>query len=157
MTVNETTRESLRGSLVDYMRGDIRTFAFDDANSECMKSEDTGLNRISNWLYQIHDDTVDHPISVSRSTWESLRRIVAFLTTRESPAIDATLPFWPFSSRADWMDNENAVNAFELPEYDVHKHHFKIHGPLNRIPTVVGVIIIISIVVISFGFIVWLG
>ena len=56
MENDASKRHALRENLRAYMRHEIRTFAFDDANSKCMHTDDVSLNHIANYLYLIHDD-----------------------------------------------------------------------------------------------------
>ena len=65
MAVDRQARTYLRNALVSYMAGAIRTFAFDDKNSGCRKNGDRSVQEISRFLYNIHDDLIDHPISVT--------------------------------------------------------------------------------------------
>ncbi|MCA9213825.1 MAG: hypothetical protein KDB27_12210 [Planctomycetales bacterium] len=83
-------RRKLRDAIVAYMNCTISTYAFDDLNSECMDSRDESVRQISRQLYQIHDDAVDHPISVTQPTWNALIRVVAFLDTDSAGCKDAT-------------------------------------------------------------------
>jgi hypothetical protein len=138
MTIACNERRKLRDVVVAYMDGTISTFAFDDRNCDFMDSRDAGVRRLSKLLYQIHDDTVDHPISVSETTWKALLRIVAFLDTDMPLSDEEDNPFWPFQSEADWNEHRNTVEDANIPPYDPSVHSLPVHGPFDRIPTLVG-------------------
>ena len=136
------------------MRHEIRTFAFDDANSKCMHTDDVSLNHIANYLYLIHDDTVDHPIAVSEATWNCLTRIAAFLCTDLPCHAHSEQPNWPFESRELLIEHQLANTDLQLPDYDPQLHHRPIHGRLDRIPTIIGVTILLGILIIAFTLVV---
>ena len=153
MNCDRAKRLKLRTALSAYMRGEIRTFAFDDANSECVNSSDHDLARVAKHLYQIHDDTVDHSISVPQLTWDRLNRVVAFLDTDTQCEQNENLPYWPFPNNQAWVDQQATNSHLDIPEYDRHLHQIRIHGPLSQIPTPIGVAILIFIAIIGLAFI----
>lgn len=64
------------------MRGEIRSFAFDDKLWAIDgRTSDQGLGRLCHGLWTTYDDVCDHVISVPRETWENLRRCLAVLET----------------------------------------------------------------------------
>lgn len=136
-------RRKLRDAVIAYMNGSIKTYAFDDLNCECMDSNDPGVRQISKLLYQIHDDTVDHPISVNQTTWDTLQRIVAFLDTDLAIVEKADQGSWPFKDENEWTMHQDNMDEANIPPYDPEIHALPVHGPLNRIPTLVGLGIII--------------
>ena len=147
--VDRKARKILRDALLQYMTGEIDTFAFDDANCECMKSTDASVQKISRFLYNIHDDFVDHPISVtSEEGWGVLRRVLAFLDT--DLAIDTTNTpqhrTWPFHSHEEWHANEHRTNGIGLPQYDPMIHSRPIHHCWDRIPLSVGIALFAALV-----------
>jgi hypothetical protein len=128
------------------MRGEIRTFAFDDRNSKYdspKATADPSVREVSRTLYAIHDDLIDHPISASPECWAALCRIVAFLGT--DLAIDAATDerTWPFRDERLWSAHESLVSECELPEYNPHVHGRPINHWSRRIPTRVGIAVII--------------
>ncbi len=131
-------RRKLRDSVIAYMNGTISTYAFDDLNSECMDSQDETVRQISKQLYLIHDDAVDHPISVSQPTWTALKRIVVFLDTDSEGSQDAANDFWPFKDESEWTTQQTKLDEINIPPYDPAIHALPVHGPLSRIPTPVG-------------------
>ena len=147
-------RLALRDALGAYLRNEIRTFAFDDANSECMDTDDASLKCIANHLYIIHDDTVDHPISVSETTWQCLIRIAAFLRTNLLCQTGTDQPYWPFQTRELWLEHKSANDDLRIPDYDPQSHQPPIHGRLDRIPTIIGVTILVGLVIIAFAVVV---
>ena len=149
-TVASDDRRKLRDAIIAYMNGTMRTYAFDDLNSECMDSHDDSVRRISKLLYQIHDDTVDHPVSVTQMTWDTLLRIVAFLGTDLTAAADMDNDNWPFKDDTDWNKHRAAIAEINVPLYTPEIHRLPIHGPLNRIPTLVGLGIIAFVIALIF-------
>lgn len=131
-------RRRLRNAVIAYMKGTIRTNAFDDMNSEFMGSPDESLRRISGLLYQIHDDMVDHPISVSESTWETMLRIIAFLDTHLEAAERVDHEYWPFKDETHRDNHCENIVMIDLPSYKPQVHDLPIHSPFNRIPAIVG-------------------
>ena len=149
MSIACNDRQKLRNAIVAYMNGAIATFAFDDLNCECSDSADESVHQISKLLYQIHDDTVDHPICVTQSTWDTLRRVVAFLDTELTAAEEIDESHWPFPNSQQWHENQHRVPGMDIPTYDPAIHARPVHGPFDRIPTLLGVGIIL--VVIGLG------
>jgi len=143
-------RRKLRDAIIAYMDGTIRTYAFDDLNSECMDSHDEGVRKISKLLYQIHDDTVDHPISLTQTTWDKLLRIVAFLETDLTAATDMDNDHWPFKDDTEWNCNRPAIAEIDVPSYTPQIHRLPVHGSLNRIPTLVGLGILACVIALIF-------
>ncbi len=131
-------RRKLRDAVIGYMNGTISTYVFDDLNCECMNSHDESVRQISKLLYQIHDDTVDHPISVTQITWDALLRIVAFLDTDFAAALEMDNDYWPFQDETGWNTHRTKLEGIDIPPFDPEIHALSVHGPLNRIPTLVG-------------------
>lgn len=142
MPTDRNARAVLRNALARYMTGEIGTFAFDDANSNCCQSSDANVKAISRVLYSIHDDTVDHPICVTSDGWVALRRVLAFLDTDLDIATKHDESAWPFCDHEQWQANEHRANAIVLPQYDPAIHFRHIHPWWNRIPSGVGFAII---------------
>lgn len=149
-TVACDDRRKLRDAIIAYMNGTIRTYAFDDLNCECKDSHDESVRQISKLLYQIHDDTVDHPVSVNQTTWDTLLRIVAFLETDLTAAADMDKDNWPFKDDTDWNKYRATIAENNVPFYNPELHSLPVHGPLNRIPTLVGIGIIAFISALIF-------
>jgi len=150
-TATATDREKraeLRDGLMRYMAGDICTFAFDDINSACRDTTDASLKLISKELYLIHDDLIDHPVSVTQESWEALRRTVAFLAT-DLQTDTATAQFtWPFHDEDEWRSHEHLVNDMQIPVYDPVVHSRQVHPWWDRIPSSLGFAILGCIVVV---------
>ena len=145
--IDRPARMALREALVQYMAGAIRTYAFDEANTACRASADVGVQTISRFLYYLHDDLIDHPISVRRDTWSVLRRIVAFLNTDLEIEGEPENELWPFHDEKEWCAHEHLVNDSGLPEYDPVVHGRPANPWWNRIPSGIGFIILGAIVV----------
>ena len=150
---NRQARSDLKTGLIRYMAGEIRTFAFDDQNWAAGKSADRSVHQVSRFLWHIHDDCIDHPISVSPQTWDRLRRIVGFLGTDLNIETTITHPSWPFRDEDEWHSNEQIVNGLGLPEYNPSKHcsdrstrHWEVNPWCNRIPSSIGFAIFAGIV-----------
>ena len=144
-------RRKLRDAVIAYKNGTISTYAFDDLNCECMDSHDEFVRQISEQLYLIHDDTVDHPISVTQATWNALKRIVAFLETDSAGSQDTTNDFWPFKDESEWNTHRSKLDEINIPLYDPAIHALPVHGLLSRIPTLVGfgiIAVVIGVLVV---------
>jgi hypothetical protein len=115
-----------------------------------MDSYDESVRQISKLLYQIHDDTVDHPISVTQTTWDALLRIIAFLETDLAAAPDLDNGTWPFKDDTDWNIHRAGIAKINIPSYSPEIHRLPVHGPLNRIPTLVGLGIIAIVIGLIF-------
>jgi hypothetical protein len=158
MPADREARSRLRDALIAYMRGDIHTFAFDDINSAYLvqrHSEDQSLQEVSKRLWTFHDDFIDHPISVPSEGWIVLQRVVAFLATDlESETVgEPTSPAWPFRDASEWLKNEHLSRDCGLLEYDASVHCRQVHPWWLRIPTSVGVAVIIGLIALMFGFV----
>lgn len=135
-------RRKLRDAVIAYMNGSILTYAFDDLNCECMDAPDPSVRNVSKLLYQIHDDTVDHPISVTKITWDTLIRIVAFLDTDLAVNENMDNAYWPFNDEAEWHAHRKNIDGTNIPSYNPEIHALPVHGLINRIPTLLGLGII---------------
>ena len=136
-------RLRLRDVLVAYMRGEISTFAFDDLNSAiCDESADESARAVCEQLYLIHDDFINHPISVRRKTWNALLRVAAFLATDLVIRDESKTESWPFQNEEEWLARQSLVEPHNLPAYDPAVHAQSVGSPLRRIPTLVGLGII---------------
>ncbi len=149
MTIDREARTVLRNALVSYMSGAIRTFAFEDQYSPCGKSGDESVQVIVRQVWYMHDGLIDHPISVTQGGWESLRRTVAFLGTHLEIAPPGC-GSWPFRDEADWRLHEHLVNELGLPDYDPDVQGRPANPWWNRIPTSVGVLILVTILAAVF-------
>ena len=153
MTVDRIARKQLRDAVVAHMNGTIGTYDFDDYNSECGGSGDDGVREISRWLYRIHDDTVDHPISVSSEGWEVLRRVVAFLETDSEIHRNAERATWPFADESQLARHGPNVRQVSMPTYNPLIHATPIHPGWDRIPSWFGVAMIVLAIVVMFRFV----
>lgn len=138
-------RTDLRNTLVSYMTGEIQSFEFDDQNTQLQGTKtttDNTVRRISRFLCNIHDDFIDHPISVGPDNWALLRRIVAFLRTDLDIETTQDQPAWPFCDDEEWQQNERLLNESGLPEYDPAIHGRQVNPWWNRIPSSVGFVIL---------------
>ena len=145
MTVDRDARTNLQSAIVAYMSGAIRTFAFEDRYSSCRASTDESVQAIAKQVWYLHDDLVDHPISVRSEGWEALRRTVAFVGTDMNIATSSKCDFWPFHDESQWRHYEHLVNELGLPAYDQAVHGRPTNTWWNRIPTVVGASIVVGI------------
>jgi hypothetical protein len=146
MAIDRQARTGLRNALVSYMAGAIRTFAFDDQNTACCKTADRSVQEISRFLYNLHDDFIDHPISVTSQGWEVLRRVVAFLDTDLEITTRQQNPSWPFHDEEEWHVNEHLVNETDLPDYAPAVHRRPIKPWWNRIPSSVGFLVLAALI-----------
>jgi hypothetical protein len=149
-------RRKLRDAVIAYMNGTISTYAFDDLNCECTDSEDESVRQVSKLLYQIHDDTVDHPISVTLTTWDALLRIVAFLDTDLTADDNKDNDNWPFKDETDWNTHRSRIGEINIPSYNNEIHALPVHGTFKRIPTIVG-FGIITLAAVLFAVFVWVA
>ena len=140
MTVDRQARTTLQRAIVDYMSGAIRTFAFEDQYWPCRTSPDEAVQRIAREVWYIHDELIDHPLSLPEQGWEALRRIVAFLGT--DLEITAKQDEWPFEDEAAWRAHQHLVNEFDLPEYDPAVHGRPANPWWNRIPSSIGFLVL---------------
>lgn len=142
MATDHQSRMDLQKALVEYMTGRIRTYAFDDQNIACQQSSDKSVQEISRFLYALHDDFIDHPISVAPAYWETLRRVVAFLGTELEIRTTKQEAPWPFHDREEWHANENRLSEFDLPEYEISIHYQIVNPWWNRIPSSMGFLVL---------------
>ena len=150
MTVDREARTTLRNAIVAYMSGAIRTFAFEDRYSACKASGDESVQVILRQVWYMHDGLIDHPISVLSEGWEALRRTVAFLGTDMDIATPSESDSWPFRDESQWQLYEHLVNELGLPDYDPEVHGRPANPWWNRIPTSVGVSILVGILAVVF-------
>lgn len=149
MPVDRQARTNLRSAIVAYMRGAIRSFALEDQYSPCRTSPDEAVQDIAQQLWCIHDELVDHSISVQPEGWERLRRTVAFLgTDLEIAPLDS--PSWPFRNDGQWHMNEHLVDGLDLPDYDPDIHGRPGNPWWNRVSTSTGVLILVALLVAVF-------
>src|SRR5262249_34981932 len=127
--VDRKARTDLRDALVSYMRGDIRTFEFDDRNSayfEQGRTEDRSVHDVARVLWTMHDDFIDHPVSVSAEGWRILARVATFLATdlelSPTAAQKHLPPFWPFGDESEWLASERSGSDPRIPKYDPELH-----------------------------------
>jgi hypothetical protein len=93
----------------------------------------------------MHDDLIDHPISVSPECWQILKRVVAFLGTDLELAGGRPRPplpeFWPFRDASEWLANEPSDSDRQIPEYDAEIYGRPVRPAWDRIPTLGGLLI----------------
>lgn len=150
MPVDRQARMTLQIAIVAYMSGAIRTFAFEDQYSPCRDSPDESVRYIVRQIEFMHDFLVDHPISVGSDGWEALRRTVAFLGTDMELSTPSESGFWPFRDELHWHLNEHVVSELGLPSYDSKVHGCPANPWWNRIPTRVGVSLLLGILAVVF-------
>ncbi len=141
MATDRKARADLQNALVSYMAGKIRTYEFVDRNSQFYSRKtttDDSVHQVARFLYSIHDDVIDHPISATEHGWAALRRIVAFLGTDLEADPTQKQPAWPFRDQGQWRANEWLVDKVDLPDYDPAIHCRQIQSWWNRIPSTVG-------------------
>lgn len=148
--VDRQARTALRSAIVDYMRGATRTFAFQDAYEVHERSADSCVRRIVEVVYCFHDDFVDHPISVSRQRWDALRRAVAFLGTDQQGVAERAAASWPFADEASWKAHEHLLDSLALPDYNEAVHGRRVRPAWHTVPTWLGVLVIVAVVVMGF-------
>ncbi|MBI3464239.1 MAG: hypothetical protein HY000_14460 [Planctomycetes bacterium] len=81
MPVNRAARDELFQVIGAYMKGEIRSFEFDDRIWNAYRTDDESAKRVSSILWHYYDDCIDHPISAPPEVWDYFRRILAFLKT----------------------------------------------------------------------------
>ena len=116
------------------MNGTISTYAFDDLNCECTDSQDESVRQVSRLLYQIHDDTVDHPISVTLTTWDVLLRIVAFLDTdwiADKAKYNRQLAVQR-RYRMEHAIGQGSMRTRKFTSYNTQIHALPVHGPATE-------------------------
>jgi hypothetical protein len=116
MVADCKTRTRLRNALINYMAGEIRTFAFDECCSDCMDTDDRSIDELSSFLDVIYDDFTDHSISVSQQGWAVLKRIVAFLATDLEVAVKKGDFAWPFNDEEQRRAHEHLLEEVGLPD-----------------------------------------
>lgn len=147
--VDRLARNRLREAVIGYMNGTILTFEFDDLNIECGASPDQSVQLISRFLYSLHDDIIDHPISVTEEGWAALQRVVAFLST--DFAADSTWKnsHWPFPTEATWVAHEDEANDSQIPIFNPILHSQQIIHPWwDRLPAWVGLTLLAGTVLV---------
>ena len=150
MPIDREARTVLRNALVSYMTGAICTVAFEDQYAACRKSRDTSVQVILRQVWYIHDELIDHPISVSSQGWEGLRRALAFLGTDLEITAQLDESSWPFKDDTEWRANEHLVNELGLPDYDLAVHGRPANPRWNRIPTRIGILILVMLLAAVF-------
>lgn len=153
MSADHEARSALRQALIAYMRGEIRTFDFDDINTRCIDANDASLVALARTLWLFHDDLLNHRVSVSPEGWDVLRRIVAFLATdlAPEPAGNSRPVSWPFHDTAEWAAHEHLSRDCGLPDYDPEIHGRRIHPWWSQIPTAVGIGLIAASIALMFA------
>jgi hypothetical protein len=142
MAVDRQARKTLRNAIGGYMSGAIRTFAFEGQYAPCRNSPDEAVQAIVRHVWYIHDELIDHPISVTEQEWEILRRSFAFLLTDLDFTAKENGAVWPFEDESSWQANQHLVNGIELPEYDSAVHGRPANPWWNRIPTSIGILVL---------------
>jgi len=150
MAVDRKARTVLRNALVSYMTGAIRTFAFEDQYSPCQDSLDESVRLIARQVWYMHDELIDHPISVTSVGWEALRRTIAFLGTDLDITAQLDGAAWPFQDETEWHANECLVNELGLPDYDPEVHGRPANPWWNRIPSGIGFLILAALLAAVF-------
>jgi len=132
------------------MRGATRSFVFQDAYEAHERSPDDDVRGIVAVVYSFHDDFIDHPISVSRQRWDALRRAVSFLGTDLQGVAERATEWWPYADEASWRAHENLLDALTLPDYDEAVHGRRVRPAWHTVPTWLGVLVIVAVVVLGF-------
>lgn len=96
MTIDRQARADLRSVLVSYMTAGTPPSHLMTKTRPSRKAWTKSVHEVSQFLYNRHDDFVDHSISVSPHGWTVLRRIVAFLGTELEIEATQDQPSWPF-------------------------------------------------------------
>ncbi len=91
----------------------------------------------------MHDDTVGDLISVTQEPCHALLRIVVFLGTDLNAPEISDNSSWPFKNIAAWNEHRSNVEEDGIPSYYPDIHALPVHGPFDRIPTLVGFVIIV--------------
>ena len=110
---------------------------------------DPAVAAICDRLWGLHDDFIDHPISVGEAGWQTLRRVVAFLATDLELDAATQAETWPFRNQAEWRQHEWLANELDLPEYDADVHVLQVNAWWNRVPTIVGILLLAGVLVAS--------
>jgi len=80
--VDREARTRLADATAAYMRGEMKSFAFDEAVEQAMEnSKDSALFDVADWLWRFYDDFKDQSVYATPQGWEYLKRLLAFLTT----------------------------------------------------------------------------
>ena len=167
MTVDRHARTTLQKAIVGYMCGAIRTFEFEDQCWPCYTSPDEAVQGIAREVWYIHDQFINHPISVTEHGWEALRRAVAFLSTdleitakqgiQSSRGRSRCPNEWPFEDEAAWRANQHLLNQIDLPEYDPAVHGRPAHPWWNRIPSRIGFLVLAVVAVVFAAILIVFG
>ncbi len=150
MAIDRPAREVVLNALLQYMRGETRSYGFDDRITPYFNRKgtaDEGLRQIANALWRIYDDFIDHPISVTAEGWEALRRTLAYLQTDLELAKNCPRQTWPFASEQQWHEHQPLAEKLDLPLFDPAIHSRQFRPWWNRIPTSVGVLILLGFLV----------
>ncbi len=118
MAVNRELRDRLANALAAFMRGELRSFAFDSvvSNVRSLRAGDEALDGLALSLWFLYDDIADHPICVDRNGWDVARRCLAFLKSDQEALGEGD--FAPFLTEEAWDEAECLLAPFGLPEYD---------------------------------------
>lgn len=153
MSVDRKARDEIRQALVSYMAGEIKSFEFDDHISRfrwAKATDDGGVRQICDALWRIYDDLIDHPISVTQEGWLALRRTIAFLNTDLDIQDKSEKDAWPFHDQEEWLRHEYLLNEVNLPPFDPAIHSRPANPWWNRIPTTVGIGILLGLLIFIF-------
>ena len=145
--IDVEARACLKDALVKYMTLEMSSYTFDEIATDVSNTSDDSVRRISGFLYFLYDDTIDHAISVSPDEWATLHRIIAFLATDLEIRTTEKRDSWPFADADEWHAQERFLSEVGLPDYAPEVHGRQIHPWWNRIPTGVGLALLIVIVV----------
>lgn len=52
---------------------------------------------------------------------------------------------WPFKDETEWITHRTKIGEINVPSYDPDVHALPVHGRLNRIPTLVGLGIVLVV------------
>lgn len=134
------------------MAGEIKSFAFGDhiVRFAWGGTDDRTLRQICDFLWLIYDDLIDHPISATQEGWLAFRRIIAFLNTDLESQNKSEKDAWPFHDQEEWLRHECLLNEVTLPQFDPAIHLLRANPWWNRIPTTVGIGILLGLLIVVF-------
>jgi len=151
MAVDLQARADLASTSIHFMRGEIRSFALDDRITAHLgegRTGDQSVTELARVLSRYYSDDVDHSISVTQAEWESLKRIVLFLTTDLEIQYDNSRPrpseLWPFGDASELFAHAKAQSDTNIPVFDPRIHSVPIVPWWDRIPTCYGICIIVA-------------
>ena len=148
--IDGKARACLKDALIKYMTLEMSSYTFDEIATDVSSTNDDSVRRISDILYFLYDDTIDHVISASPNDWATLRRIIAFLATDLEIQTTEKQDSWPFANADEWRAQEHFLGEIGLPDYDPEVHGRQMDR-WDRIPTGVGLALLLAIVVAAIA------